>query len=106
MAIPSKKHAFRADWKVQSNERIDATAFSVDEFREKKSACFVPDVGTSVRSSSEGMMTSGKPNPAAREQIERIVAQYRPLIYSVCRRYLRRPDDVEDAAQETALKVI
>jgi RNA polymerase sigma factor (sigma-70 family) len=28
-----------------------------------------------------------------------------PLVYSICRRHLLRPDDVEDAAQETLLKL-
>jgi len=30
----------------------------------------------------------------------------RPLVYSVCRRYLRDPADVEDAAQETFLRLL
>lgn len=36
---------------------------------------------------------------------EQLVEAYRPLVYSVCRRYLRDPADVDDAAQETFLKL-
>jgi RNA polymerase sigma factor (sigma-70 family) len=35
---------------------------------------------------------------------ERLVETYRPLVHSVCRRFLRNPPDVEDASQETFLK--
>jgi RNA polymerase sigma-70 factor (ECF subfamily) len=36
---------------------------------------------------------------------DRLVDAYRPLVASVCRRYFRRPQDVEDAVQETFLKL-
>lgn len=36
---------------------------------------------------------------------DRLVEEFRPLVYSVVRRYLRDPNDVEDAAQETFLKL-
>lgn len=35
----------------------------------------------------------------------RFVEDHRALVYSVCRRYLRDPDDVEDAVQTTFLKL-
>src|SRR5688572_2472905 len=37
---------------------------------------------------------------------EYLWAAYAPLIYSTCRRYLRRSADVEDAAQETFLRLL
>jgi RNA polymerase sigma-70 factor (ECF subfamily) len=37
---------------------------------------------------------------------ERLVEQYQPLVASVCRRYLRRSQDVEDAVQETFVKLL
>jgi RNA polymerase sigma factor (sigma-70 family) len=42
---------------------------------------------------------------ADRSARQRLVDGYAPLVYSVCRRYLRRPQDVQDAAQETFLKL-
>src|SRR5436190_10508938 len=39
------------------------------------------------------------------QAIAALIECYRPLVYSVCRRYLRRREDVEDAAQETFLKL-
>ena len=36
---------------------------------------------------------------------QRLVETHRPLVYSVCRRYLRDPADVDDAVQETFLKL-
>lgn len=47
----------------------------------------------------ERYLMDGKPRI-----FDRVVEQYRPLVYSVCRRYLRDPADVDDAAQETFLK--
>lgn len=35
---------------------------------------------------------------------EQLVQLYRPLVYSVCRRYLREAADIDDAVQETFLK--
>src|SRR3954447_9888146 len=35
---------------------------------------------------------------------ERLVETYRPLVHSVCRRFLRHGPDVDDASQETFLK--
>jgi RNA polymerase sigma factor (sigma-70 family) len=43
-------------------------------------------------------------NPA-QEAFEGVVRAYQPLVASVCRRYLRRAEDVEDAVQETFLKL-
>ncbi len=40
------------------------------------------------------------------ETDEQLVAAHRPLVYSVCGRYLRRADDIEDAAQETFLRLV
>jgi RNA polymerase sigma factor (sigma-70 family) len=37
---------------------------------------------------------------------ETVLAAYRPLVLSVCRRYLRKPEDIMDASQETYLKLI
>ena len=37
---------------------------------------------------------------------ERLVEAYQPLVISVCRRHLSNPDDVEDAAQETMVKLL
>jgi DNA-directed RNA polymerase specialized sigma24 family protein len=36
---------------------------------------------------------------------ERLVRAYRPLVASVCRRFLQRDEDVDDAVQETFLKL-
>src|ERR1039458_5757974 len=36
---------------------------------------------------------------------EQYIQAYRPMVYSVCRRYLRNPEDVEDAVQETFIKM-
>src|SRR5687767_8147177 len=37
---------------------------------------------------------------------EELFEQHRPLVRSVCQRYLRDPEDVEDAVQETFLKFL
>jgi RNA polymerase sigma-70 factor (ECF subfamily) len=39
------------------------------------------------------------------QRYDRLVEEFRPLVYSVARRYLRDPNDVEDAVQETFLKL-
>ena len=36
---------------------------------------------------------------------DQYIQAYRPMVYSVCRRYLRNPEDVEDAVQETFIKM-
>src|SRR5512133_1689613 len=36
----------------------------------------------------------------------RLMEEYYPLVYSVCRRYLRHTQDAEDAAQETCIKLL
>src|SRR5688572_29934343 len=36
---------------------------------------------------------------------ERLVEAHRPMVSSVCRRWLRDPNDVEDVVQETFLKL-
>ncbi len=51
----------------------------------------MPPIGTSNRSSRSN---------------DAVVAAYRPLVYSVCNRYFRRPEDVEDAAQETFVRLM
>ncbi|MFT3789325.1 MAG: sigma-70 family RNA polymerase sigma factor [Tepidisphaeraceae bacterium] len=38
--------------------------------------------------------------------MERLFDQYRPLVVSICRRYLRGQDDIDDAVQETFLKLL
>jgi RNA polymerase sigma factor (sigma-70 family) len=40
-----------------------------------------------------------------RRSYERLVESHRPLVRSVCRRFLRDPDDLDDAVQETFLKL-
>ena len=40
-----------------------------------------------------------------RRSYERLVETHRPLVASVCRRFLREPDDVDDVVQETFLKL-
>jgi RNA polymerase sigma factor (sigma-70 family) len=40
-----------------------------------------------------------------RDAIEQLAWAHRPLVVSVCRRYLRRPEDVEDAVQDTFVKL-
>ncbi|HEV2296467.1 MAG TPA: sigma-70 family RNA polymerase sigma factor [Tepidisphaeraceae bacterium] len=40
----------------------------------------------------------------AERALERLVDAYTPLVRSVCRRYLRDPEDLEDAVQQTFLK--
>jgi RNA polymerase sigma factor (sigma-70 family) len=40
-----------------------------------------------------------------RRSYERLVATHRPLVATVCRRFLRDPDDLDDAVQETFLKL-
>jgi RNA polymerase sigma factor (sigma-70 family) len=42
---------------------------------------------------------------ATRQAHARLVEEYYPLVQSVCRRFLRRPHDVEDAVQETFFKL-
>src|SRR5437763_15252206 len=37
---------------------------------------------------------------------EKLIQAYRPLVFSVCRRFRRDPQDVEDAAQDTFLKFV
>ena len=37
--------------------------------------------------------------------IESALAAYRPLVLSVCRRYLQTPEDILDVSQETYLKL-
>jgi RNA polymerase sigma factor (sigma-70 family) len=38
--------------------------------------------------------------------LEALFAQFRPLVASICRRYLHDPGDVEDAVQETFVKLL
>src|SRR3954471_21007495 len=40
-----------------------------------------------------------------RDVLEQLTWTHRPLVVSVCRRYLRRPEDVEDAVQDTFVKL-
>jgi len=40
------------------------------------------------------------------DAMEQLVAQYWPLVLSVARRYCARPDDAEDVAQETFMKLL
>src|SRR4051794_37755722 len=44
------------------------------------------------------------PSGAGEREWDRVVEAYRPLVVSVCRRYLRDPNDVQDAVQQTFLK--
>src|SRR4051794_29126111 len=39
-------------------------------------------------------------------ELERLIADHDHLVRSVCRRYLRSPDDVDDAVQETFMKLL
>jgi RNA polymerase sigma factor (sigma-70 family) len=42
----------------------------------------------------------------SREAMDRLIAEYWPVVLSVCRRYFAQPADAEDAAQETFVKLI
>lgn len=42
----------------------------------------------------------------SREAMDRLIAEYWPMVLSVCRRYFAQPQDAEDAAQETFLKLM
>src|SRR5690242_6575201 len=49
-------------------------------------------------------MRSECPSKSVTEEALEEFESYRPLAYSVCNRYLRRAEDVEDAAQETFVR--
>src|SRR5689334_9097513 len=47
--------------------------------------------------------TQRRTSPA---KLDRLIAEHHHLVRSVCRRYLRAPEDVEDAVQETFMKFL
>lgn len=65
-----------------------------------------PAAGGMVGEGVEGVEGVEGAPPSKPRNLAELVERHRPLIGSICRRYFRQPQDIEDAVQETLVRLV